>query len=88
MPTAPLHLFALEHHSNEEDRAIAAVVKDYVNTHIKPQVADWFELGELPARELARDFGSLGVLGMHLQGYGCAGTSATEIGRASCRERV
>ena len=83
MPTAPLHLFALEHHSNEEDRAIAAVVKDYVNTHIKPQVADWFELGELPARELARDFGSLGVLGMHLQGYGCAGTSATAYGLAA-----
>jgi glutaryl-CoA dehydrogenase len=83
MPTAPLHLFALEHHSSEEDRAIASVVKDYVDAHIKPQVADWFEHGELPARELARDFGSLGVLGMHLQGYGCTGTSATAYGLAA-----
>ena len=83
MPTAPLHLFALEHNSSEEDRAIASVVKYYVDAHIKPQVADWFEHGELPARELARDFGSLGVLGMHLQGYGCAGTSATAYGLAA-----
>ncbi|MFY9208480.1 MAG: acyl-CoA dehydrogenase family protein, partial [Candidatus Nanopelagicales bacterium] len=68
MTIAPLDLFALDNHSTEEDRAIAAVVKDYVDTNIKPHVADWFEKGDIPARELARDFGSLGVLGMHLDG--------------------
>jgi len=82
MRTGPLELFALNHHSSEEDRAIAAVVKDYVDANIKPYVADWFEDGNIPARELARDFGSLGVLGMHLEGYGCAGTSATAYGLA------
>jgi glutaryl-CoA dehydrogenase len=80
---APLDLFALDNHSTEEDRAIAAVVKDYVDTNIKPHVADWFEKGDIPARELARDFGSLGVLGMHLDGYGCAGTSSTAYGLAA-----
>lgn len=83
MTKAPLDLFALDHHSTEEDRAIAAVVKDYVDTNIKPHVADWFEKGDIPARELARDFGSLGVLGMHLDGYGCAGTSSTAYGLAA-----
>ena len=83
MTVAPLDLFALDHHSTEEDRAIAAVVRDYVDTNIKPHVADWFEKGDIPARQLARDFGSLGVLGMHLDGYGCAGTSSTAYGLAA-----
>ena len=83
MTIAPLDLFALDNHSTEEDRAIAAVVKDYVDTNIKPHVADWFEKGDIPARELSRDFGSLGVLGMHLDGYGCAGTSSTAYGLAA-----
>ena len=83
MTIAPLDLFALDNHSTEEDRAIAAVVKDYVDTNIKPHVADWFEKGDIPARQLARDFGSLGVLGMHLDGYGCAGTSSTAYGLAA-----
>ena len=83
MTIAPLDLFALDNHSTEEDRAIAAVVRDYVDTNIKPHVADWFEKGDIPARQLARDFGSLGVLGMHLDGYGCAGTSSTAYGLAA-----
>lgn len=68
---------------SEEDRAIQSVVRDYVDTRIKPEVADWFEKGEIPARELAKDFGSLGLLGMHLDGYGCAGTSALAYGLAA-----
>ncbi len=83
MPTGPLDLFSLNHLSSDEDRAMASVVKDYVDANIKPHVADWFEKGEVPARELMRDFGSLGVLGMHLDGYGCAGTSATAYGLAA-----
>lgn len=83
MPTGPLELFSLNHLSSDEDRAMASVVKDYVDANIKPHVADWFEKGEVPARDLMRDFGSLGVLGMHLDGYGCAGTSATAYGLAA-----
>ncbi len=83
MPTGPLELFSLNHHSSSEDRAIAAVVKEFVDTNVKPSVAEWFEKGDIPARELIREFGSLGVLGMHLEGYGCAGTSATAYGLAA-----
>ncbi|NED84035.1 acyl-CoA dehydrogenase, partial [Streptomyces sp. SID11233] len=50
---------------------------------VEPCIAGWYESGELPAvRELARELGSLGLLGMHLEGYGCAGTSAVEYGLA------
>ena len=45
----------------------------------------WYESGDLPARELAKEFGALGLLGMHLEGYGCAGTNATAYGLA-CME--
>jgi glutaryl-CoA dehydrogenase len=83
MPTGPLELFSLNYLSSDEERAMAAVVKEYVDANIKPHIADWFERGQIPARELIRDFGSLGVLGMHIDGYGCAGTSATAYGLAA-----
>lgn len=81
----PLELFATDSLIGEEDRAIRDTVRKYVESKIKPQVADWYESGQVPARELARELGSLGVLGMHLEGYGCAGTSATAYGLA-CME--
>ncbi|MFJ6133653.1 acyl-CoA dehydrogenase family protein [Janibacter terrae] len=81
----PLELFATDSVIGEEDRAIRDTVRKYVESKIKPQVADWYESGQVPARELARELGSLGVLGMHLEGYGCAGTSATAYGLA-CME--
>ncbi|MGN0064231.1 MAG: acyl-CoA dehydrogenase family protein [Nocardioides sp.] len=65
---------------DEEDRAIRDTVRAYVERSVRPQIADWYESGEIPARELARELGQLGVLGMHLEGYGCAGTSATAYG--------
>jgi len=81
-PQAPLSLFSIDHLLSEEERAIRDVVRDYVEASIKPHVADWFETGEIPARELARELGGLGVLGMHLEGYGCQGTSAVAYGLA------
>jgi len=82
-PQAPLSLLAIDHLLTEEERAIRAVVRDFVDTRIKPEVADWFETGHIPARELALEFGELGLLGMHLDGYGCAGTSAVSYGLAA-----
>jgi glutaryl-CoA dehydrogenase len=57
-------------------------VRQVVDDTIRPHVTTWYEQGELPARELARELGSVGLLGMHLEGYGCAGTSATAYGLA------
>ena len=81
-PQTPLGLFALDSLVGEEDRAIGDTVRRFVEDRVKPEVGDWYEAGALPVRELARELGSLGVLGMHLEGYGCAGTSATAYGLA------
>ncbi|MCY7401841.1 MAG: acyl-CoA dehydrogenase family protein [Nocardioides sp.] len=81
-PQSPLGLFATNALISEEDRAIQDTVRMFVKDKIKPEVADWFEAGSIPVRDLAKELGSLGVLGMHLEGYGCAGTSATAYGLA------
>jgi glutaryl-CoA dehydrogenase len=81
--TSPLALFDIDGLLSEEERAIRDVVRDFVERRIKPEVADWFEAGTIPARELALEFGELGVLGMHLEGYGCAGTNAVSYGLAA-----
>ncbi len=78
----PLDLFALDRLASAEDLAIRDTVRSFVSDRIRPEIADWFEAGQFPVRELARELGRLGVLGMHLEGYGCAGTSATGYGLA------
>ncbi|WP_068261554.1 acyl-CoA dehydrogenase family protein [Janibacter limosus] len=70
---------------SEEDIAIRGTVRTHVETRIKPHLADWYESASIPVRELATELGDLGVLGMHLEGYGCAGMSATAYGLA-CME--
>lgn len=67
-----------------EDRLLRDTVRDWVAAKILPDVADWFEGGYFP-KELAKEMGSLGLLGMHLDGYGCAGTTAVQYGLA-CTE--
>jgi glutaryl-CoA dehydrogenase len=68
----------------EEELMIRDTVRRYVADQVLPNVGDWFDEGRLP-RELARDLGELGLLGMHLDGYGCAGASATAYG-LTCME--
>src|ERR671910_1643006 len=67
---------------SEEERLLRDTVRDFVDKEIKPNVADWWDDGVIPHEDLARKFGELGMLGMHLEGYGCAGTSATQYGLA------
>jgi glutaryl-CoA dehydrogenase len=67
---------------SDEEKLIRDNVRAYVRDKILPEIGDWFEKGELPARELAKEFGKLGLLGMHLEGYGCAGASAMAYGLA------
>ncbi|MBA2774249.1 MAG: acyl-CoA dehydrogenase family protein [Nocardioidaceae bacterium] len=84
-PTPPLDLFGIDALLDDEERAIRDTVRRYCDDRIRPDIAQWFEAAQLPARELAKELGSLGLLGMHLDGYGCAGTSATAYGLA-CME--
>ena len=69
----------------DEERMVRDTVRTYVAERVLPHVADWFEDGVFPVRELAPELGKLGLLGMHLDGYGCAGMSAVAYGTA-CRE--
>ncbi|HKS46200.1 MAG TPA: acyl-CoA dehydrogenase family protein [Amycolatopsis sp.] len=80
MPTAHDFL-SVDAVLSDEERDIRDTVRAFVRDRVVPEVGDWFEEGRLP-RELVRELGKLGVLGMHLEGYGCAGTSATAYGLA------
>ncbi len=77
----PLDFLDLDRLLSEEERLIRDTTRSFVTDRILPEVAGWFERGELP-RELAKELGDLGLLGMHLQGYGCAGTNAVSYGLA------
>ncbi|MFJ7423149.1 acyl-CoA dehydrogenase family protein [Streptomyces uncialis] len=66
-----------------EDLAIRDTVRAWTRDRVLPHIAEWYESGELPVvRELARELGALGALGMSLEGYGCAGASAVQYGLA------
>ncbi|GAT14506.1 acyl-CoA dehydrogenase family protein [Mycolicibacterium thermoresistibile] len=68
-----------------EDIELRDTVRRFGEQRLRPHVADWFESGQIPVRELAADLGKLGLLGMHLQGYGCSGSTATAYGLV-CQE--
>lgn len=79
-PTDPASLDDL---LTEDEKAIRAAVRQTLDKSVEPYINEWFENGGIPnIRELTKELGSLGVLGMHLEGYGCAGMSATEYGLA------
>jgi glutaryl-CoA dehydrogenase len=83
--TAPLDLFGVDGLLDDEERAIRDTVRRFGDHRLRPSVSEWFESGTVPARDLAKELGALGVLGMHLSGYGCAGTSVVAYGMA-CHE--
>ncbi len=84
-PLGPLDLLAIDGLIDTEERAIRDTVRMFCEERIRPHVAGWFEDGRIPARDLARELGGIGLLGMHLEGYGCAGTNAVSYGLA-CME--
>ena len=79
----PLDLAGIDDMLSAEEKAVRAAVRQVCASSIDPYVAEWFESGDLPGiRDLARELGKLGLLGMHLEGYGCAGMSAVDYGLA------
>ncbi|GAB2737889.1 acyl-CoA dehydrogenase family protein [Kitasatospora kifunensis] len=81
----PIDLLAVGELLTDEERLIRDTVRRFTDDRIRPHIADWFERGVFPARELAPELGKLGLLGMHLEGYGCAGAGAVAYGVA-CME--
>ncbi len=79
--TDPLDFLDLDRLLDEEERLIRDTTRGFVADKLLPEIAGWFERGHFP-RELAKELGGLGLLGMHLHGYGCAGTNAVSYGLA------
>ncbi len=82
---APLELLDTDALLTDEERGIRDLARRIADEKVRPYVADWFERGVCPARDLAKEFGAVGLLGMHLTGYGCAGASAVGYG-LTCME--
>ncbi|MFH8475932.1 acyl-CoA dehydrogenase family protein [Streptomyces sp. NPDC018000] len=77
----PLDLLDIASLLTDEEREIQATVARFLTERVRPHIGQWFEDAHF-ARELAPELGKLGVLGMHLDGYGCAGTGAVSYGLA------
>ncbi len=77
----PTDFLGIDHLLSDEERDMRDVVRAFVRDRVLPDVGDWFEEARIPL-ELATELGKLGVLGMHLEGYGCTGASATAYGLA------
>jgi len=86
MPASTPHtdLLQIDDQLTEEERLIRDTVRAFTADRVLPHITDWFEAGMLP-REIMPELGKLGVLGMHLTGYGCAGAGSIAYGVA-CRE--
>ncbi|OBG16466.1 acyl-CoA dehydrogenase [Mycolicibacterium celeriflavum] len=78
-------LLELDSYLSPEDVELRQTVRRFGEQRLRPYIAEWFETGQVPVRELASDFGELGLLGMHLLGYGCGGSTATAYGLV-CQE--
>ncbi len=79
----PLDVIDLDAMLSDEEKDVRAMVRRVATDLCGEHIAQWYEDGQVPARELAREFGKAGLLGMHLDGYGCAGMSAVDYGLAS-----
>lgn len=81
---SPTDLYNVDHLLSEEERMVRDTVRTFVRERVLSTIGDHFEAGTFP-RELIPEMADLGLLGMHLEGYGCAGLSAVAYGLA-CQE--
>src|SRR5256714_14677897 len=80
----PRDFLAVDALLDDEEKAIRDTVRQWVRERVVPQVGEWFEQGILP-RELVKEVAQLGLLGMHLEGYGLPGASSVAYG-LTCME--
>jgi glutaryl-CoA dehydrogenase len=78
---SPVDLLDFDDDLTADERALRASVREFVDAAIRPNIADWYDKAHFPV-DLVPELGKLGLLGMHLDGYGCAGRSAVEYGLA------
>ncbi len=83
-PPDPYDFLAIDAALDDDEVLLRDTVRDFVRDKIVPEIGDWWDRGVFP-KELAKDMGAMGLFGMHLEGYGCAGVSNVMYGLA-CRE--
>jgi glutaryl-CoA dehydrogenase len=82
--TDPVDILQVETLLTDDERMMRDTVRRFVNDRVLPDIAKWFEAGEFP-REIVTELGALGLLGMQLTGYGCAGANPVSYG-LTCME--
>ncbi|VXB71060.1 Putative glutaryl-CoA dehydrogenase [Arthrobacter sp. 9AX] len=82
MTPDPSDVLALDSLLTADELALREKVRDFTDQRIRPDIARWYDAAVFPL-ELAPELGGLGVLGMHLKGYGCPGRTAVEYGLAA-----
>ncbi|WP_430781146.1 acyl-CoA dehydrogenase family protein [Actinoplanes sp. G11-F43] len=85
MGVRPLDLLDLDDLLSEQERGARALGRRVADDHVRPAVAEWYENGDVPVRELAIEFGKAGLFGMHLSGYDLGGSTTVALGLA-CME--
>jgi glutaryl-CoA dehydrogenase len=80
-PLRPLDFLDVDALLTDEERMVRDTVREFVSDRVLPGIEGWFDRGEFP-REIAGELGAIGLLGMHLTGYGCAGMNAVSYGLA------
>jgi glutaryl-CoA dehydrogenase len=82
--TDPIDFLQIEALLTDDERMMRDTVRRFVGDRVLPDIAKWFEAGEFP-REIVTELGALGLLGMQLTGYGCAGANPVSYG-LTCME--
>lgn len=81
MSQAATDLLNVEADFSAEERETQMAVREFVDRRIRPNIAEWYADAHFP-QEIISEMANLGLLGMHIQGYGCAGKSAVQYGIA------
>ena len=81
---SPTDFLAVDRLLDDEEKLLRDTVRTFVSDRILPDIGQWWEDAVFP-REVAKEMASMGLFGMHLEGYGCAGTSNVAYGLA-CTE--
>jgi glutaryl-CoA dehydrogenase len=80
--TVSLDLVDVDSLLTDEEVDVRSAARRFADERLRPSLPEWFETASIPARELAKELGALGFLGMHLTGYGCAGLGSVAYGLA------
>jgi glutaryl-CoA dehydrogenase len=79
-----LDFYNIDAHLSEEERMVRDLVRTWTEDRVLPVIEEHYRAGTFPMH-LIEEIGEMGLLGMNLEGYGCAGMSNIAYGIA-CQE--